>query len=379
MEFIVPAICGLLVILGLVAIVMSRSNWRIPQMVLLFFVLVSSLVFFFLAARTLRTRDNWQTEIRSYQKLIEQTRKGDPAGGEASQKGIVQLAQERDQLKHKLLEEMAERGRVWPGAIKDKVNATTGEIFVSFDQQPPTGLEEKAVVFVFEDVDKEKGGQYLGEFTVIEAKKDSKQVRLAPSNTLVQRELNVIGGTKGPFIFYEIMPGDSRSLFAEKFEAEPNSLKTLVPDSSRDEYARDQKPAKYDLAKDPKDQPAGNDPVERVRVLVKFVKSWPENAGGPAAPMAPAAPAAGVPAEAPADAAKTADGKSFRPGDVAYLDVLTALQLKKDGVVDYENSDPAKFLVYYRPLRDYARLFREAYRERNGLFAQKAELTNQVA
>src|SRR6266404_4765879 len=99
MEFIVPAICGLLVILGLAAIIMSRSNWRIPQMVLLFFVLVGSLFFFFLAARTLRTRDNWQAEIRNYQKLIDQTRKGDPAGGEGAQKGIEQLVAERDQLK----------------------------------------------------------------------------------------------------------------------------------------------------------------------------------------------------------------------------------------------------------------------------------------
>src|SRR5882757_9470505 len=62
MEYIMPGICGLLVILGLVAIIMSRSNWRIPQMILVIFVLIGSLVFFFLAARTLRTRDNWQSE-----------------------------------------------------------------------------------------------------------------------------------------------------------------------------------------------------------------------------------------------------------------------------------------------------------------------------
>ena len=77
-------------------------------------------------------------------------------------------------------------------------------------------------------------------------------------------------------------------------------------------------------------------------------------------------------------AAKAADGKSFKSGDIAYLDVPTAQQLKKAAVVEYETSDPAKFLIYYRPLHDYARLFREAYRERNGLFAQQAETSAQA-
>ena len=375
MEYIVPGICGLLVILGLVAIIMSRSNWRIPQMILVIFVLIGSLVFFFLAARTLRTRDNWQTEIRDYQKKINAVRNGDPSAGEATQKGITQLAVDRDQLKQQLAEAMAERGRVWAGAIKEPLNSATGEILASFDQ-PPAGLELKSVVFVFEQTDSEKGkgGQYLGEFTV--AQVTGKQVRLAPSSALVTSELNIIGGSKGPWVLYEIMPVDSRSLFAKRFEEEPNSAKTLLPPSSRDEYVRDQKPAKYDLEKEPKDQPEGNDPVERVRVLVKFTKAWPETAAAPAAQAAPAAPV--VAGGNPVNVAKPPDSKSFKPGDIAYLDVPTAKQLKKDGVVEYENSDAAKFLVYYRPLRDYARLFREAYRERNGLFAEKAEISAQA-
>jgi hypothetical protein len=381
MEFIVPGICALLVILGLVAIIMSRSNWRIPQMILVIFVLIGSLVFFFLAARALRTRDNWQAEIRDYQKKINATRNGDPSAGESAQKGITQLTADRDRLKQQLAEAMAERGRVWPGAIKDKVNSATGEIFASFDQQPPAGLEPKSVVFIFELDDNEKRGAYLGEFTVLDAKKDSKQVRLAPSSALVQRELNIIGNSKGPFILYEIMPVDTRSLFAERFEADPNA-KTLLPQSSRDEYVRDQKPAKYDLEKEPKDQPEGNDPMERVRVLVRFVKAWPETAAAPAAPIGPATPAAPAgPAKAGgnvADAAKAPDDKSFKPGDIAYLDVATAKELAKTEVVKYEKSDPATFLIYSRPLRDYARLFREAYRERNELFAQKAEISTQA-
>jgi hypothetical protein len=372
MEYIVPGICGLLVILGLVAIIMSRSNWRIPQMILVIFVLIGSLVFFFFAARTLRTRDNWQAEIRDFEKKIKAVRNGDPSAGEAAQKGIAQLVVDRDQLKQQLAEAMAERGRVWPGANKEPLNSPTGEIRASFDQ-PPAGLEPKSVVFVFEQSEDEKGkrGQYLGEFTV--AQVAGKQVKLAPSSALVTSELNIIGRSKGPWVLYEIMPVDSRSLFAERFEADSNAAKTLLPSSSRDEYVRDQKPAKYDLEKEPKDQPEGNDPVARVRVLVKFTKAWPAAAAAPAAPAAPV-----VAGGNPVNVTKPPDSKSFRPGDIAYLDVPTAKQLRKDGVAEYENSDAAKFLVYYRPLRDYARLFREAYRERNALFAEKAEISAQA-
>src|ERR1700730_2520811 len=71
MEFIVPGISLLLIVLGIVAIVMSRRNWRIPQMVLLGFILVFSLAFFYLSARTLKTHDNWEKELIESQAKIE--------------------------------------------------------------------------------------------------------------------------------------------------------------------------------------------------------------------------------------------------------------------------------------------------------------------
>src|SRR5258708_35810050 len=103
---------------------------------------------------------------------------------------------------------MAERGRVWPGAIKDRVNVATGEITASFDQQPPAGLESKSVVFAFEQRENEKGKgwQYLGEFTA--AQVALKQVRLAPSSALVPSELRGVEKSKGPCGLDEIMPCD---------------------------------------------------------------------------------------------------------------------------------------------------------------------------
>ena len=209
MEFIVPGICGLIVILGLVAIVMSRSNWSVPQMILMFFVLVTSLAFFFLAARTLRTRANWAAAAAEYDKLIKQVHDGVPDATDVNQMGLPKLAENRDQLKHKLFEEMVERGRVWQQAGKGPVTAT-GELTVSFEQ-PPAGLENKSVVFVFEqnDPERKKPGRYVGEFTVVE--KNDKSAKLAPSSNLLQSEINEISASKAPYILYEIMPADNHA------------------------------------------------------------------------------------------------------------------------------------------------------------------------
>jgi hypothetical protein len=356
MEYIVPGFCGLLLIVGLFAIVMSRSNWRIPQIVLSAFILIFCLAFFYLAARTLKTHENWEKEIKQFEDGIARAQDGDPA---KDGKGILQLTNDRNQLKQQVAESMAERGRVWEGAGKDKVNPADGTIIASFDQ-PPGGLEPKAVVFVFEQNDKEKGGQYLGEFTVV--KVEGKQVTAAPASTLVQRELNLIAASKGPWVFFEIMPIDSHSLFAE---TDSNELKALLPDrdipeAMREEYARDGKQAKE------------SDPKDRVSVLVRFTKAWPESA---AAAAAPSDNAGGNAAAAPKAAAEV----SFKPGDVAYFDLDTAkgfVEAKK--VAEYDTSDPAKARIYVRPMHDYARLFRETYRRRNELFAQLAETKAQA-
>jgi hypothetical protein len=387
MEFIVPGICGLLVILGLVAVIMSRSNWSVPQMILVFFVLATSLVFFFLAARTLRTRANWAAEVNDFKRLIKQVHDGVPDTTDVNQMGLAKLAEDRGQLKHKLFDEMVERGRVWPGAAKDRVSAT-GDLSVSFEQ-PPAGLDDKSVVFVFEQdgPESKKPGLYLGEFTV--SGKPEKFAKLTPSGSLVQSELNDISKSKGPYILYEIMPADSHALVTDQLAADPNFLKNL-PEASRDEYKRDQKPAKFDWAKAVANekQPEGNDPDQAVRVHVKFLQAWDQKPAAPAgaqkAPVAPMPPAGAVAAVPPAEAggndaaAKPTEEKSFKPGDVAYLDVPTGLDLIKQKIVEPDKSDPENFLIYSRPLRDYARLFREANRQRNRLFAESAERTQQV-
>jgi hypothetical protein len=385
MEFIVPGIAALLVILGFVAIVMSRRNWRVPQMILLGFILVFALVFFYLSARTLKTHENWETELIKYQTQIDQLRKeidvdsGNKAASPDSEgKADGGLKSVRDANKLAVAEAMTQRGRVWAGAIYERVNAATGELSASFDQTLAAGLAPKSVVFVFEDKEK---GKYLGEFTVTSVNQN--KVKLAPATTLIQEEYDAIGKSRGPWIFYEVMPADSHTLFAQQ---EPSVLKALMPGISQAtlaEFNRDGKPAKYDPTKDSKDQPKGNDPADHVRVLVRFTKDWapPDD---PLAPKAAAAPVAAVPpaAAAPAAGTNAPEKTTFKAGDTAYFDPDMARSLvepkdKAQKVADFEKTDP-NFALYFRPLHDYARLFREVYRRRNELFAVQAELKSHV-
>jgi hypothetical protein len=387
MQFIAIGICALFVILGLVATVMSRRNWRIGQMVLFGFILVFSLVFFYLSARTLKTHENWETELLNFQastSALERKISGDgkqppgPADTEAPSNGG--LKHDRDSNKLAVAEAMAERGRVWFGAIYERVNAATGELSAAFDQVPPAGLDPKSVVFVFEDKDK---GKYLGEFTVTSV--NQTKVKLVPTSTLTQEEYDVISKSRGPWVFYEVMPIDIHTLFAEQ---EPSVLKAIMPGASEAtlaEFARDGKPAKYDPSKGSEEQPKGNDPADHVQVLVRFTKDWapPDD---PLAPKAAAAPAAAAPAGQAAvpGAAKPPEKTSFKAGDVVYFDPDTAKDLvepkdKAQKVADFEKSDPKlPFLAYRRPLNDYAQMFREVYRRRNDLFALEAELKTQV-
>jgi hypothetical protein len=387
MQFIAVGICVVLVIVGFVAIVMSRRNWRIGQMILFGFILLFSLIFFYLSARTLKTHENWETELLNFQAntgALEKEINGDgkqPAGtSDSDAQSNGGLKHDRDGNKLAVAEAMAERGRVWFGAIYERVNAATGELSAAFDQVPPAGLEPKSVVFVFEDKDK---GKYLGEFTVTSV--NQTKVKLVPTSTLTQEEFDIIGKSRGPWVFYEVMPIDSHTLFAEQ---EPSVLKALMPGTSEAmlaEFARDGKPAKYDPTKGSEEQPKGNDPADHVQVLVRFTKDWtpPDD---PLAQKAAAAPAPAPAGQAAAPgAAKPPEKTAFKAGgEPVYFDPDTAKELvepkdKAQKVADFEKSDPKlPFLVYRRPLNDYARMFRDVYRRRNDLFAIEAELKTQV-
>ena len=97
---------------------------------------------------------------------IDDVEHGKSQGNQILEKGIEQLRLDRMRVKHEVDVALADRGRVWHEANLVRANADTGEITATVDEPSPHGIEPKTTLFVFEQNDKEKGGTYLGEFTV---------------------------------------------------------------------------------------------------------------------------------------------------------------------------------------------------------------------
>ena len=370
MEYIVPGICGLLVILGLVGVVMSRSVWRVPQLIIVGLILVSSTIFLWMAARTLQTQKNWADEIKKYQQQIDLTEKGNP---QSKLEGIEQLKKDNACLNRALTVALAGRGRVWHDVARvGQFDPATQKLTGRLEDTSPGGIEPKMVLYVFEESDREKGGKYLGEF-IVSAVKDTR-IELVPAVKLLQSEANLIADSKGPWAFYEIMPNDDHTTLALKPadsktpdslcqqldnpqpELDASQLKALLPSNPNDradpkfqalydEYARDGTPAK------------DSDPADDVWYRVKFLKEYSaEDAAAPAAPQ-PNVPLGGAGAEAAAT-------RSFKPGDMHLFDQPTAKDLIDKGIAERDDKAPDHGKVYVRPLRNYTQLFRAAYRER---------------
>ncbi len=358
MDMLIPGLCGLVVIIGLVAVVMSRSNWSVPQMVLVGLILVSSVGFLYLSTREFAMAKSWNDEIKKYNNAIDQTVHGKMAGVQVVDRGIDQLKEVRDRAKNEIEVALAGRGRAWRQGGMVRTNPDTGEITVSIDDPVPHGIAPNTTLYVFEQRDK---GKYLGEFTVTAAKDGDKLVKLVPALAQSQRELNDISAVHGRLELYEIMPADSHALFAQ-LDNRDEMIKAAFPPDVVGDYLRDDK---------------SSDKEFNYRWM-KFTKEWsspnvPVEKPAAAQPVVAAAPGA-----APAAAGGATPTSAFKPGDVQLFDAKTAEELKTKGVADYDNDHPNQGKVFRRELRDYAELFRATIRERTELIAEVADVAGQV-
>ena len=351
MEWIVAGICGLLLIFGLVAVVMSRDIWIIRQMILVGLILISSVAFFYMAARTLKMRQNWEENRKEFLEKLAAVEDGKMQGTQVVDAGIKQLKEQKKQWV--LAANLAQflRGRVWNEAVSVKQVSPFGVITVSVEQPSPSGIEAKMVLFVFEHKDREKGGKYLGQFTVTAVR--DKQVELTPIPALVDdnTQLNVITASRGPWDLYEIMPVDSHELFAS---LDKETLKTLLPG--------DVLPAilKHDMQPAKPSDPPGRD----VYWWVKFTKEYTPP------------PAAG--AAAAKNGGKPQQPVVFKPGDTHLFSSAAAKNLIDQLHVAELDTSAGKGKVFLRPLRDYAARFADLYRRRAELVAANAEVKAQA-
>jgi hypothetical protein len=215
--------------------------------ILAWFVGITALAFFYLAARTLQTHAYWKKTAQSFEQAIKKVDadnkkllEGDP---KAAQVGIRQINIELDKV-------LLDRRRVWTNCeAKARVGREDGsaEVLVTIDRPDPPGIADNTVLYAFEETPVEKRGRYLGEFKV--TKVAGKEVTLAPTSMLNTRELDRLAVAKQPWILYEIMPRDNHETLARLSD---DQKKAMLPVDTLQEYLKDGKPADKD------------DPAERV-------------------------------------------------------------------------------------------------------------------
>lgn len=204
---------------------MASKTWRVPQVILLALVFLASIVFWYLAARTLKTQAAWRAlavqaekEVAQLQQEQEELLEGIPAAPEGSPLGI-------NQIKHQLHRIALDRGAAWRGATKEKVDAQTGKVELTIKSPEPHGLSEKMAVFLFEEKKALDGGRYLGEFQATKADDKSAAVELTENLPLTAAQRERLAASEGSWTLYAIMPlDDPQALAALNEEARKEVL-----------------------------------------------------------------------------------------------------------------------------------------------------------
>jgi len=346
------AVVGVILLVGLIALFLSATVWRVPMILVVFCVMAAGLTFFYLSARTLKTHAAWRKDIATFETRFDEAEK--------KNKELADGPQGVREIKADLKIAMAGRGNIWRGATATTLDPGTNTLTVTLGADETTAPPEvNHAIFAFDEAPVDQGGAYVGEFLVTEVA--ARTVTLTPQAGMTEEQLGVLEERpRGTWILFEVMPYDRHDLFAT---VEAATLKKSLPAESVDEYLKDGKPA------DTKD-PAGRR-WARVEFLkdyegtlnngdmIKFIKPTDVQLGE----EKPVTYATGQTAifddETRArliqdqSAEQDTVAVKFEPGDTAVVDPLTAAALVKSGAAKLGER------VYVRELRNYPRLFRD--------------------
>jgi len=244
---------GVLVLASFAVAYMASKTALVRHVVLVWFVLATSIVFLFMATKAMNVHRQWQVQATRLEAQLESTLKSnhdlefgtDPRGllpgpdVELADTGLRHLRHEMHRL-------TLDRGPVWFDAQPAQEVAEDGTVAVVVEQPVPHGIAAGVRLFVFEQG---PDGQYVGEFEVTESVDGSVVIR--PVMNLADWQLQRITQSQPPWALYRSMPVDRHDLFISMNEDE---LKATIPDESIDEYLRDGQPAADD---DPAARTAG--------------------------------------------------------------------------------------------------------------------------
>jgi len=192
MNIVVLVVVGLLVLLGLVAIVLTFRHWHWASLVAAVFLLSAVVGFLYLSARLAAREHAWQELVHRYEADLARARDALVPGPDGSpqpqpgQQSLVALRAERDRWRRALERVETWHGRIWrkatfrpppgvgqPGVV-ELAAAGAGDAAGAPAAAPaaaPTAspLNAGARVFLF---DAGEGGRYLGEYIVADARLD---------------------------------------------------------------------------------------------------------------------------------------------------------------------------------------------------------------
>lgn len=235
-------------------------------------ILLSSIAFFGMAARTVKTHQVWRDTAEQLQKKIAavraETRKLEKGDGDWM--GMAKAHLESTKLATDL-------GRVWYNCTPKRADAQTGQVSVSIampkpplepgkpDAPAPHGIADKTVLYAFEKADVDKGGRYLGEFKVVGV--TATDVALEPTRRLAESQLQRLSQSKGPWVLFARLPLDSHrnEAFADLKDSD---LKAMLPEGSVAEYLRDGQPA------EPGDPESRKAKVDGKEVYVRALRDY---------------------------------------------------------------------------------------------------------
>jgi len=361
---IVPILIGIALVVGAIALAMSGTTWRWYHITLTALIMVFSVVWFYLAARTLMIEKVWRTEIEGpvgnyYELAVHNAQEYH----NQLVKGYQEEGKEHlplDALKIEVDKLLQGRGRIW-GGLRKTVNPADGKITVTLPEATPPNPpipppEVKTILWGFDDLP-DGGGQFVGEFEVTGVR--GQDVDLAPVLHLRAAELQRMAGKRStPLVLYEVMPADT------------NDLLKLVRDALGDKVGkRDDKdlandlfanvvPAnvKQEFAKDGKPPETGDTDASHIwqRVKAKADFYIPVTAD-----EAKKAEAEGQTLESDPDTQKPAI--KIPQDTLLVLDPKSADEQIKAGHVEPAPTEPPNESdkVYHRMPRDYAKLYRD--------------------
>lgn len=247
MQYAIWGVILLSAIVTFVAAYYASRTWHWANVTLVVLIFLSSVFYLVLAADVIRVHAVYGKQInRSTEELADyQARNEALLDGSDDGQVINRIAASdvhvsddgnlvgiRD-LEHRLELRTRARGPVWREAERVGVDPDTGVVTVAVSQPVPHGIEEKTILYVFEQGNPAEGRQYLGEFRVVEVGDGG--VRIEPTLALDERQQERLAASAPPWALYATMPLDEYGLFQPLSEEQ---RRELLPAETAEEYVR---------------------------------------------------------------------------------------------------------------------------------------------